>query len=379
MNPRTFSIYFILILVSLQTETGLSQTTFPKPDHIVICIMENHGFNQIIGSTAAPYINALANDSLSALFTASYGVTHPSQPNYLAFFSGDTQGVTDDLVPAGNPFNTPNLGEQLIGIGNTFISFSDDLPSVGFNGVMSDNYARRHNPVTNWMGTGTNQIPPTTNQPYTAFPSTDFTTLPTVCFVNPTTINDMHDGTDPTTITNGDNWLSTNLDSYIQWAKSNNSLFILTFDEDNDSTSNHITTIFTGEKVLTGQYDSIINHYSILHTIEKMYGLTYIGDTITYPPITFCWNNNPNGIPNLVDNNSNVSIYPNPARGYINVKLSNYQNAYVEMYNLNGELIVVHPMLSTITEIYTGGLQTGYYLMKIKSNEEVIVKRFIKN
>jgi hypothetical protein len=357
----------------------LSQSTFPKPDHIVICILENHSFNQIIGSPAAPYINALANDTLSALFTSSYGVTHPSQPNYLAIFSGDTQGVTDDLVPTGNPFNTPNLGEQLIGIGNTFISYSDDLPSVGFDGELSDNYARRHNPMTNWMGNGTNQISPSSNQPYNAFPTTDFTTLPTVCFVNPTTVDDMHDGPDPVAISNGDAWISTNLDQYVQWAKINNSLFILTFDEDNDSSSNHITTIFTGQKVLSGHYDSIINHYSILHTIEKMYGLTYIGDSITFPPITYCWKSNPNSIPYLIDNSSKAIIYPNPARGFIDVKLSNYQNAQVEIYNLNGEIIAVHPLLTNITEINTGGLRTGYYLMKIKSNEEVIVKRFIKN
>ena len=33
------------------------------------------------------------------MFTQSYAVTHPSQPNYLALFSGDDQGVTDDICP----------------------------------------------------------------------------------------------------------------------------------------------------------------------------------------------------------------------------------------------------------------------------------------
>ena len=38
-----------------------------------------------------------------------FAVTHPSQPNYLQFFSGSNQGVTSNSTPAG-PFSTPNLG-----------------------------------------------------------------------------------------------------------------------------------------------------------------------------------------------------------------------------------------------------------------------------
>jgi len=71
------------------------------------------------------------------------------------------------------------------------------------------------------MGSGVNQIPPTTNQPFTAFPA-DYTKLPTVSFVIPDLDNDMHDGT----ISMGDSWLKNNLDKYIQWAKTHNSLFV---------------------------------------------------------------------------------------------------------------------------------------------------------
>ena len=45
------------------------------------------------------------------MFTASYAVTHPSEPNYLALFSGSTQGVTDDSCP--QTFSTENLGHEL--------------------------------------------------------------------------------------------------------------------------------------------------------------------------------------------------------------------------------------------------------------------------
>src|SRR5215212_6979595 len=69
----------------------------PRPDHVVVVMEENHAYSEIIGAPAAPYINALAQEG--ALFTDSYGITHPSQPNYLDLFSGDNQGVIDSSCP----------------------------------------------------------------------------------------------------------------------------------------------------------------------------------------------------------------------------------------------------------------------------------------
>ena len=79
----------------------------PRPDHVVIVIEENHSYSEIIGSSAAPYINSLA--AQGALFTQSYATTHPSQPNYLHLFSGSNQGVTNDSCP--HSFSTANLGD----------------------------------------------------------------------------------------------------------------------------------------------------------------------------------------------------------------------------------------------------------------------------
>ena len=341
MNANAVLFRFMLVLVMQQAGELAAQGALPRPDHIVIVIFENHGYNQIIGSVAAPYINALATDTLSALFTSSYGITHPSQPNYLALYSGDTQGVTDDLLPSGTPFTTPNLGRQLLDGGKSFVTYSEDLPQVGFNGELSGYYARRHNPATNWMGGGTNQVPMTVNQPYTAFPAGNFALLPTVCFVQPGVNNDMHDGTDPSRIATGDNWIANNLDGYIRWAKTTNNLFILTFDEDNDTPLNRITTIFTGKIIQHGQNSALINHYSILHTIEMMYGLPVIGDSTLNVPIRSCWKLNlQNGIP-ASPGITTGSIYPNPCNGYFYVRLLAYQGATAEIYNMNGGLIQV--------------------------------------
>jgi len=87
----------------------------------------------------------------------------------------------------------------------------------------------------------------------------------------------MHNGPDPKTIRRGDKWLKTHMNAYIQWAKKHNSLFILTYDEDNDTPANHIPTIFAGQMVKSKHFNEYINHYSVLRTIEDMYGLNHAG------------------------------------------------------------------------------------------------------
>lgn len=267
-----------------QTSQNATTVTLPRPDHIVILVLENHAYSQIIGNSSAPYINSLANSSYSALFTQSYGVTHPSQPNYLNLYSGSAQGVTDNNHPANAPFTTPNLGRQLLNAGKTFATYSESLPSVGWNGDTYGAYRRKHNPVTNWMGTGKNQVPSTTNKPFTYFPA-DFTKLPTVSIVVPNQNNDMHDGS----IATGDSWVKNHMDSYVQWAKTHNSLFILTFDEDDDLHGNRIVTILSGPMVIGGKYSIKINHYNVLRTIEETYGLPYAGNAANATSITTCW------------------------------------------------------------------------------------------
>ncbi len=153
----------------------------PLYDHAVVLILENKPSEKIIGSADASLINSLV--AKSANFLQSYAIEHPSQPTYLDLFSGDNQGVTDNSRPT-NHFTTPNLASQLITAGKTFATYLEDLPLAGWDSSIKKSYVRKHNPVANWMGTGTNQVPGTTNQPFTAFPS-DFTKLPTISFVVP--------------------------------------------------------------------------------------------------------------------------------------------------------------------------------------------------
>ncbi len=272
--------------------------TLPKPDHIVIVIEENHSFDQIIGSKNASYINQLAKEG--ALFTNAHGVTHPSQPNYIAIFSGSLQGVYDDHclknAKPTTPFTTPNLGYELISKGYSFTGYSEYMPKVAFTGCGlgksifkhgSPVYARKHNPWVDWQGSGKNQIPASVNQTLKTFPK-NFNKLPTVAIVIPDEDNDMHNGPNPATIKRGDTWLKIHMKSYIDWAKKHNSLFILTYDEDNNTPANHIPTIFVGPMIQNKHFKEFINHYSVLRTVEAMYGLDHAGPA-TEKAITYVW------------------------------------------------------------------------------------------
>jgi len=252
----------------------------PQFDHVVVVVMENHDFSDIVGNTAeAPYINSLANSG--ANFTQSFAIEHPSQPNYLDLFSGSNQGVTDNSCP--HTFNFANLGGQLIAAGFTFVGYSEELPSAGStvcsSGTAPNTYQRKHNPWVNFS-----DVPAGSNQPFSAFPS-DFAALPTVSFIVPNQCHDMHD----CSVATGDAWLQANVDPYAQWAKTHNSLLVLTWDENDNSIPNQITTVFAGALVVPGQYSESINHYTVLATLEAMYGLDAIGGATTKTPITEVW------------------------------------------------------------------------------------------
>src|SRR6267143_2022741 len=99
-----------------------------RPDHVVIAMMENHAYEQIIGSSAAPYVNSLAQQNAS--FTQSFAIGHPSEPNYHELWSGSNQGVTDDSCP--HTFTTGSLGTQLLTAGLSVAGYNESMPNDGF-------------------------------------------------------------------------------------------------------------------------------------------------------------------------------------------------------------------------------------------------------
>lgn len=271
-----------------------SPSTLPRFDHIVVLIEENKDYAQLIGAgSPATYVNSLLTQG--TLFTNSHAITHPSQPNYLDLFSGSDQGVLGDLCDPSTVYPGPDLGGQLITAGFSFAGYSESMPSAGYTDCSdsSNLYARKHNPWANFSDVSG----PSTNLTFSSFPTTaaGFAALPTVSFVVPNLIDDMHTGTTTADIQQGDNWLQTNLDAYVQWAKTHNSLFILTCDEEDqangvENNPNQVATIFVGQHVQVGTYDASITHFDVLRTLEDMYGLSPANNAASASDITGIWN-----------------------------------------------------------------------------------------
>lgn len=265
------------ILASIFTSHSFAES-LPRPAHVLVVIEENRSFSQILNAEHRnATISALAKRGM--LFTQSYGVTHPSQPNYLALFAGDTHGVTSNLC--GYSFSSDTLASRLLDKGLSFTSFSESLPETGSLACMSGGYQRKHNPVSNWQDT---RLPATMNQPFSAFPA-EFAGLPTVAFVVPDQNNDMHDGS----FESADAWLKTHIEPYVDWAFTHNSLLILTWDEDNGREENHVVTLFVGPMVKVGSSAQPINHYSVLGTILDFYNLPAVGASHDAATITGVW------------------------------------------------------------------------------------------
>jgi acid phosphatase len=265
----------LLLVAARAAAAGDPGAPLPRPDHVVIVVEENHAAGQVLGNADAPYINSLAR--AGANFTSSYGITHPSQPNYIALFCGSTKGVSNDDCP--KTFPGANLGSQLLDTGLTFAGYSESMPTVGYPGCRSGGYYRKHNPWVDFTN-----LPSTVNLRFSDFPA-DFATLPTVAFVVPNQGNDMHDGS----VRQGDDWLRRHVGPYVQWAATHNSLLILTWDEDDHSEGNRIATVFVGPMVRPGNYPRHIDHYAVLRAVEEMYGLEPLGSARRARRITEVW------------------------------------------------------------------------------------------
>ncbi|MFI5523548.1 alkaline phosphatase family protein [Streptomyces platensis] len=250
----------------------------PTPDYVVVVVFENHAYDQVMGSSSAPYLNSLASGGAS--LTASYAETHPSQPNYYALFSGDTQGVTDDSCVDPGFSDAPNLASELTAAGKSWASYNESLPAEGSTTCKSGTYAQKHNP---WFGFS--NVSTGSAHTFDAFP-TDFSKLPTVSFVVPNLCSDMHD----CSVSTGDTWVKNHLKSYADWAKTHNSLLLVTFDEDNRLSGNRIPTVLYGQPVQAGSTSATTyNHYDVLRTLEDMYGTSHAGRAADAKDISGIW------------------------------------------------------------------------------------------
>ncbi|HEX8514997.1 MAG TPA: alkaline phosphatase family protein [Bacteroidia bacterium] len=282
-------LYFFFVITALiscdQDEPGSTTSTgslppvsAKAPDHLIFVWLENKNYNQIIGSASAPFINSLIQEG--TLFTNMHALGHPSYPEYIRFFSGTSNGKKDDECISGKPYNNANLFTQLAAKGKTFAWYSEDLPAAGSDACYAGKYFERHNPTQCFSN-----VPAQANKPWSAFPA-DYKSLETVVCISPNVEHDMHDGS----ILKGDTWVKDNLGKLITWCKTNNSVFVIYFDEDHGSAINHIPVIAVGSPIKENFKDTVhYDHYNWTRTILELYGAEPIGNAKTKTMVKDCW------------------------------------------------------------------------------------------
>jgi len=235
-------------------------------------VLENKEYGSVIGDSSAPYINSLANKyGLATNYTA---VSHPSLPNYLALWSGSTQGKTDDGTYNFTKGRT--LADQIEASGRSWHVAAENVPLGCFTGSThsggedgSGTYARKHEPAISWTSVSTN--------PSRCDNITDFThfspSLGNFWFIAPNLCHDMHD----CSVAIGDAWLKGFLPGILNSAAyKSNGLIVLTFDEGSSGTGGggKVATILISPKAKTSfTSNHAHNHYSLVRTIEKLWGM----------------------------------------------------------------------------------------------------------
>ena len=250
----------------------------PSFGHVFVILMENEESTSIIGNASAPYINGLATQyGLATNYTA---VAHPSEPNYLALWSGSTQGVTDDAVY--NFATGTTLADQLDAAGKSWNVAAQNVPVTScYTGATASGgpdgtgtYARKHEPAISWTSVSGNA---TRCARITDFSHFD-PNLGSFWFIVPNLCNDMHDCSIATGDTFLKNWLPTILNS----SAFANGVVYLTFDEGSTNTGGggKVATIVISPLARAAFTSATAHsHYSLLHTIQDAWGMTCLANT----------------------------------------------------------------------------------------------------
>ncbi len=272
----------------------------PTYTHIVVIMDENTSYSAWHGAANAPYTNQVA--AQCALASSFRGVTHPSQPNYVAAATG--------IQPTFNvKVADDNVYHQLGAAGKSWAVLEESMPSNCKSGS-SGLYKAGHNPaiyLTNLGSAGDGSC----SKNNTGFTLSNFTTsmLANYTFIAPNICNDMHwasacTGSSSSAVPNGDTWLSQLLPKIFASAdyQAGNTLVLVTFDEgveaaapqgitcitqpNPDTVGCHIPTIAMSEYITPGTVDpSSYSLYSILASVEKNFGLPLLGNAQTQNPL----------------------------------------------------------------------------------------------
>ena len=252
--------------------TQLADSGWPALSYIDVIVMENKEYGNIVGNADAPYINSLiAQYGLATNYTA---ITHPSEPNYIALFSGSTQGVTTDGV---YDLNSKNLADQIEANGKTWRVFAQNVPTNCFTGESASNgadgsgiYARKHNPAISFTDIS--------RSPARCANIADFSHFDPAAANYELIIPNQCHATHDCSVTVGDDFLKGFVPKILNSrAWQDGGVLFIVWDEGPFNVLNgggHVPLIVISDSVPKGFRSSVAhNHYSLLRTIEDAWGL----------------------------------------------------------------------------------------------------------
>jgi phosphatidylinositol-3-phosphatase len=164
-------------------------------DRAFIIVLENHSQQSVIGDPNTPFITSLAQQYGEA--TDYFGVTHPSEPNYIAMISGSNWWTNNDN-PA-NRFDHTNLVDELEASHISWGAYMEALPADPLADFWPSSanplYASKHNPFALFTDIRDNPARVANIKPYTALAG-DLNSghAPRFVYIVPDQCNDMHGG-----------------------------------------------------------------------------------------------------------------------------------------------------------------------------------------
>ncbi|KAG0321790.1 hypothetical protein BGZ97_010352 [Linnemannia gamsii] len=243
-------------------------------DHIFIVFLENTDYDK---AATDPTLMSYFPDAVH--LDNYYGVTHPSEPNYIAASGGDYFGLADDDFHA-IPSNYTTIVDLLEPKGLTWRAYQEDAPTPCFKDFQNNGqYFRKHNPfiiydsIANNATRCSNVVPATQLQADLAAGN-----MPNYAFYTPNMVNDGHNST----VAVASTWLKGFLTPLLaNKTFNNNTLVVVTFDETETYTlPNRVLAFLLGDTVaaLKNTTDSTFyTHYSLLSTIESNWDLGNLG------------------------------------------------------------------------------------------------------
>ena len=285
MRLRALAVALLAAAAAAGVGGATGERAVPRFRHVVLIVFENEDYGSVIGAREAPTFNALARRY--ALLTRSYGVSHPSLPNYLALVGGSTFGIRSDCTTCF--VSGRSLADTLAAAGLSWASYEEGLPSAGSEVPYSGRYALKHSPFLYFRSVRSSPARRADVVPLTRFaPDLRAGRLPAVSLVVPDLCHSMHD----CSVATGDRWLREFLRPLLASPELAQSAVIVTFDEGSTDArgGGHVATLVLGPLVRSGaRSGQIVRHYGVLRTIEDGLGLAHLGNSAGARPIAGIW------------------------------------------------------------------------------------------